>query len=1189
MKTKYLFMSMVLPAVLAACSNDDFVEKTTISTTDDGRALVGDVVLKTTFPEDASTRLDWGVHNGAVSGLIEPGVDQIGAVQIDSYNEHRIPRFELSNVINTNVNYWLETADGEYIWKSASPLNEGNYLFYLNYNKDMLTRSGMYDVVDPVQYAEDEEGNYDRYNALNDQYYLGYEFLEAGEGKEMVNEIGVRLTDIHSMVGVKATLMDGSTPVKIKKIAIKKADSDAGLVTFVKSFVNGANTYAPMTTRVDVKPAKTHKKLGFLDEICLATDEYMLKENKEGVNITKEMEDDYDALMRTLVYGNWETENLTYQYELNFPDCDEATLSAGESVSGYILMPTCNFSRSTDPEDVDAAGDEVANMIIAIYTDKGMFEVPMLADYVDLGTTIANVSVVGSMSPMNADNISYYEIRFNATAASNTPRTFTVNNTTDLMEHLSYFDGVSAETTLHLYAASSDVRMNQEVYNFLARKSNIKLTLESGQLVIDAGLTLSDGKSPLDLVYLNDEYEGDALYDELKKKVFDKDVPAPIIVVEGDYTTAGLNYVSTSGETLGQLIQDMSQGEAPNIGLSVYTNIALPAIQVAEGGKLTVTASVAARVEVAENAQLVINGEDPIGLLSIKNEGTADINSQFAAINVYNGAGADMNVNANSSFSLYNDRDMKMNDNCCLNDENAFTWVWGKVTIATGVDAYLYGLEYKGQDQMWYGNWGIIENNGTIRAGHKSNDFVGEPTEVRYCINHGRLINNGTVYDLYNDGYVDNDGILYLAYTTKWSYIDVTDSKGLVKPNTDNEADGAEYVYNAAVAASDFTIPAEVTTLIVSSEVVVDEANNTVTTIILEDGADLSGTFTATKRIIAEEGSSTLSGVSYAGKLFVKSGANVTIADDTELVDIYIAKNDDAEGLDAGTLNVTDGTTMTYNGEIENHGIVNVLGNAVAGETGTYNEFTKGEWNGNNDPRPLVSYATFYAQLKSEVKEFINDEYRSSDVSAPAYGDFTPSNKLKEYAHQADISDMKAEFNKVLDELAAENVDALYTYLAAYSSWLPVTEVFEKAEAAYEHLRDRVLSSTLGNLTAVQRYAATELTDEQVAGILESAAPYRYIWKGCKLDEVLTVMANGWGEWTSVFGEGGYSLETIDGVKAWLTNASKYDGTNNYGVAAKEVASKYLNEFSSWEYIDNQVAAFGYKNNNKLTQEGTSE
>ena len=55
MKTKYLFMSMVLPAVLAACSNDDFVEKTTISTTDDGRALVGDVVLKTTFPEDAST------------------------------------------------------------------------------------------------------------------------------------------------------------------------------------------------------------------------------------------------------------------------------------------------------------------------------------------------------------------------------------------------------------------------------------------------------------------------------------------------------------------------------------------------------------------------------------------------------------------------------------------------------------------------------------------------------------------------------------------------------------------------------------------------------------------------------------------------------------------------------------------------------------------------------------------------------------------------------------------------------------------------------------------------------------------------------------------------------------------------------------------------------------------------------
>ena len=1184
MKTKYLFMSMVLPAVLAACSNDDFVEKTTISTTNDGRALVGDVVLKTTFPEDASTRLDWGVHNGTVSGLIEPGIDQIGAVQIDSYEEHRIPRFELVNEINTNVNYWLEEANGEYIWKSASPLNEGNYLFYLNYNKDMLTRSGMYDVVNPVQYAKNEEGNYDRYNALNDQYYLGYKFLEAGEGQKMVDKIGIRLTDIHSMVGVKATLMDGSTPVKIKKIAIRKADSDKSLIDFVTSFVNGGITYAPMTTRVDVKPATTQKRLGFLDEACLKTDEYMLKENKEGKNITEEMVDDYDALMRTLVYGNWEKENMTYQYELNFPDCDEATLSAGESVSGYILMPTCNFSRSTDPENVDAVGAEVANMVIAIYTDKGMFEVPMLADYVDLSTTIANVTVVGDASPMNADNISYFEIRFNPTATSNTPKTFTVNNTADLMEHLSYFEDLSAETTLHLYTASSDVKMNQEVYDFLASKSNIKLTLESGQLVIDDDLTLSDGKSPLDLIYLSDEYEGNKLYDELKKKAFDMDVPAPTIVVEGDYATAGLHYVSTSGATLGQLIQDMNQGKAPNIGLLVYTNIALPAIQVAEGGKLTVTASVAARVEVAENAELVISGEKPVGLLSIANEGVADINSQFAAINVYNAAGADLNVNANSSFSLYNDRDMKMVENCCLNDKNAFTWVWGKVTIAAGVEAYLYGLEYKGKDQMWYGNWGIIENNGTIRAGHKSNDFVGEPTEVRYCINHGRLINNGIVYDLYNDGYVDNNNTLYLAYTTGWSYIDVTDSKNITKPNAENENEKAEYVYNAAVAASELEIPEYVTTLIVSNEVVVDGENGTVNKIILKDGADLAGTFTATKRIIAEEGNSTLSGVSYAGKLVVKSGAKVTIAEDTELTDIYIAKNNDPEGLAAGILNVASEVVMTYNGEIENHGQVDVLGNAVAGENGTYNEFTNGEWNGNNDPRPLVNYAAFYAKLKEEVTCFINNEYKNGDVKTPEYGEFEASNELKEYAHQAVISDMKAEFNKVLDELAAENVSDLATYLANFNEWYQIEEVFDSEEDAYDHFRERVPTQALGNLTAVQRYAATKLTDEQVADILEKAAPYRYIWTGCKLDEVLKVMANDWEEWSEVFGIGGYSLSTLEGVKKWLTQASKYQGDSRYGEAAKNVADKYLNEFGSWSYTDEQVAAFGYENNNKVTQ-----
>lgn len=1189
MKTKYLLMTMALPAVFAACVNDDFMEQSAKPVADDGRRSAGEVVIVPSFAKDADTRLDWVSGSNGYGPKIEPGFDQIGAAQIDEYSSNHWPHFMLSNDINTNYNFWLEESDGMMKWKASSPLTEGNYIFYMNYDDQMMGRGTMYDEVDPVQYAKDREGKYDAYGALDNQFFMGYDFLEAEDSKKGVNEISPRLTAIHSMIRVRAHYTDNGQ-VKIKKIAIRKAGSLQDLKNYFGSYTNGSITYAPMTTKVDVKPLTTHMATGFLDEACMANNIYQLKKNKDGVTISGENAEtleDYDALMQSLVYPNWEEENLTYQYELNFPDCEEATLGNGEYAEGWILMPTANFQFEVNKDHVDDATGEAAKMVLAIYTDKGMFEVPMSTDNVDLSGVISNVRVNGDLESLKPGKAAYFDVYFDNAAASNAPKTFTVNNTTDLLEQLKMYEGTDAEVTLFLYSAGDDVRMTQEVYDILAAKANIKLTLEAGQLIINRGITPKDGKSPVNLIYLDDEYEGASLV----KKIWEKyswDVVAPVVVVEGDYTAENFNYVGKSGKTLGNLIQEAMQEKVPIFGDHLlYNDIALPAIKVAEGAKLTVNGPIAARVEVAEGGELVVSGEENIGLLSLANFGKADINNEFRAFHVFNGAGATLNINADVEFSLYNDRDVKMDENCCLDDENAFTWVWGKVNIAKDAEAYLFGLEYMGRDQKWYGNWGIIKNDGVIKAGHPSNDFVNEPDEVVYCINSGRIENNGTIYDLYNNGYVDNNGTLYLAKTTEWSYIDVTNNyKDVIRPNANNEDSGAQYVLKVASAATATTydeLPASVTTLVVAGETVVEKANSTVSLIILQNGAGLKGTFSNPDlKVVAEkESKSNLNGVTLTGKLWISSGATVNVAENSTLNNIYIAPASYKEGIkETGVLEVLSQKNLTYTGKIDNYGKVNVLGTAKASETGSYNEFTDGEWNGNNDPRPLVTVAVFRTLLKSQVENFITNSYTNTKVEF-TLDDFTSSeyytDELKEKEHQSEVV-LADEFNNLLAQLKSENKAKLIQAFAGKTSdWQDIT-VYANAAAAYKNFKNKIASGEVeGSIDALLRYSASELTDEEVAAILEDYAPYRYIWTGNELDDVLKVIANGWGQWADALGtEGGYTLSTIAGVKLWLTDAAKTNNSNEYALAAKAIANKYLSDFSAWGYSDAQVQAFGY-------------
>ena len=131
MRTKHLLTAMVLPALFAACTNDDFQSVAPEAPVNaEGRNLVENVTLNLGAPE---TRL---AYDGNYAWEAE---DEIGACLMDEivtpdyYDVKNLwrDRFNLTDYIQTNYKF---TYDGESAWTTEAKMLEGNYFFCYPYN-----------------------------------------------------------------------------------------------------------------------------------------------------------------------------------------------------------------------------------------------------------------------------------------------------------------------------------------------------------------------------------------------------------------------------------------------------------------------------------------------------------------------------------------------------------------------------------------------------------------------------------------------------------------------------------------------------------------------------------------------------------------------------------------------------------------------------------------------------------------------------------------------------------------------------------------------------------------------------------------------------------------------------------------------------------------------------------------------
>lgn len=140
MKTKHLLAAIMLPALFAACTNDELESVSQNAETVNGRKLADNVTLSLSMTDDANTRLAYGSN-----GYTWQENDAIGACLMDvitndyynPYNYTWSERFDLTDYIQTNYKF---TRDANGAWKTEAKLCEGNYFFCYPYNPNRGVR-----------------------------------------------------------------------------------------------------------------------------------------------------------------------------------------------------------------------------------------------------------------------------------------------------------------------------------------------------------------------------------------------------------------------------------------------------------------------------------------------------------------------------------------------------------------------------------------------------------------------------------------------------------------------------------------------------------------------------------------------------------------------------------------------------------------------------------------------------------------------------------------------------------------------------------------------------------------------------------------------------------------------------------------------------------------------------------------
>lgn len=439
MRTKHLLTALALPALFAACTNDDFVEQAVNNgnASLDDRQMVDVPALNLNMGDDLDTRLGIG-SNGK---FYFDNDDLLGACLMDEISESYTTstkwsdRFMLVDYIQTNYKFAYNSQTGNF--ENNALMCEGNYFFYYPYNPEMNTREAFKKELNAEQTLEaNPDGSLTpRKTVLENQIFLGHSAIYGD--REDHDALNVNMKGVFAYPAFRIAY-SSPQPITIKKVAFKIVDNSGDAAT------EGAVT--PFKTMLQVAP----KEVGLNPDV-----QYTLNAGD---------------------YYKVTDDRTAEQISVSMPDNAACTLSSGSTLAGYVVLPAGVYDANNNQADYKS-------LWMYVYTDRGIVKTYLNIQNHEQDTgsssTSDNVWTKAAYTDFQPGNGMLIDMGFSYEAIA-APDEFTVTNTEDFETILGWQKNQSVKKNLTATVVGDKVVLSKAIFDILNNNSNLSLTLKSG-------------------------------------------------------------------------------------------------------------------------------------------------------------------------------------------------------------------------------------------------------------------------------------------------------------------------------------------------------------------------------------------------------------------------------------------------------------------------------------------------------------------------------------------------------------------------------------------------------------------------------------------------------------------------------------------------------------------------------------
>lgn len=387
MKTKYLISALALPALLAACTNDDFMEsqapsKDVASDLLAGRGTVELALNATKSAANVDTRVvGESTSTGALNWMWEPS-DRLGGVIVD-YGRSGSGSGEFGEIVDidngyenyviTNYNFNANITENapSSTFSTPSAVVKGAYIFYNQYDPALITRGQIGTELE--EYIDVKGGEENGLQQVGTEDGVGQNFfispiMNVGipateEGAKL--EIPIGLTSIYSVLRLRMTtdLKPSETTdyykngFKVYKIELEPTKESE---TFKRSFILNPADLADL----QIKVREENPTLPIMPNGAINTEASKELVEKAIEKVLDKISDPDNEIGES---GD-ESKKLIYQVKEN-----GTFTSKDDVIDLLVLIPAGTYTKNSTEEELGGDGTKYGVLKLNVYTSQGVY------------------------------------------------------------------------------------------------------------------------------------------------------------------------------------------------------------------------------------------------------------------------------------------------------------------------------------------------------------------------------------------------------------------------------------------------------------------------------------------------------------------------------------------------------------------------------------------------------------------------------------------------------------------------------------------------------------------------------------------------------------------------------------------------------------------------------------------------